>query len=73
MGRQQEQAETTRGLRGAPFYQVVAYQRGVAVCEVASVGQGVDAATASYFARDLREEFPGAIVAILPQKSGSFA
>lgn len=51
----------------AAGYMVVAYQRGAAVCEVASVGAGLSGTEATYFARELREEFPGAIVAILPK------
>ncbi|MFF1295630.1 MULTISPECIES: hypothetical protein [unclassified Streptomyces] len=48
-------------------YMVVAYQRAAAVCEVASVGAGLNGAAATYFAHELREEFPDAIVAILPK------
>ena len=48
------------------LYQVVAFERGVAVCEVGSIGLGMSASHASGFARELREEFPNAIVAILP-------
>ena len=51
----------------AAGYMVVAYQRGAAVCEVASVGAGLNGTEATYFARELREEFPGAIVAMLPK------
>lgn len=50
----------------AAGFRVVAYQRAVAVCEVASVGAGLTGTDATYFAHELREEFPGAIVAILP-------
>ncbi|MEU6221283.1 hypothetical protein ABZ845_27815 [Streptomyces sp. NPDC047022] len=53
---------------GASGFMVVAYQRAAAVCEVASVGAGLDGTAAVYFAHELREEFPGAIVAILPRK-----
>ncbi|MFJ5028116.1 hypothetical protein ACIQB5_08450 [Streptomyces sp. NPDC088560] len=53
---------------GASGYMVVAYERSAAVCEVASIGAGLDGTAAVYFAHELREEFPGAIVAILPKK-----
>ncbi|MCX5247838.1 hypothetical protein OG895_21930 [Streptomyces sp. NBC_00201] len=51
----------------ATGFMVVAYQRAVAVCEVVSVGAGLNGTDATYFAHELREEFPGAIVAILPK------
>ncbi|WP_327691340.1 hypothetical protein OG870_22710 [Streptomyces sp. NBC_00461] len=53
----------------AAGFMVVAYQRAVAVCEVAGVGAGLNGTDATYFAHELREEFPGAIVAILPKNS----
>ncbi|WP_406255233.1 hypothetical protein [Streptomyces chartreusis] len=52
----------------AAGYMVAAFERGAVVCEVASVGVGLNGVEATYFARDLREEFPGAIVAILPRR-----
>jgi hypothetical protein len=48
-------------------YSVVAFERGTWVCQVAFAGLGLDGGQASLVARELREEFPGAIVAILPQ------
>ncbi|MGW4752899.1 hypothetical protein [Streptomyces chartreusis] len=45
----------------------MALQRAAAVCEVASVGAGLSGMDATYFAHELRQEFPGAIVAILPK------
>ncbi|MER5512753.1 hypothetical protein ABT052_47020 [Streptomyces sp. NPDC002766] len=45
----------------------MAYQRAAAVCEVASAGAGLTGTDAAYFAHELREEFPDAIVAILPK------
>lgn len=56
------------GPEGASGYMVVAYQRAAAVCEVASVGVGLNGPAAVYFAHELRAEFPEAIVAILPKK-----
>ncbi|MFJ1971846.1 hypothetical protein ACIO93_24565 [Streptomyces sp. NPDC087903] len=60
-----EQADDNPGPAGE--YMVVAYQRAAAVCEVASVGAGLNGTDATYFAHELREEFPDAIVAILPK------
>ncbi|MGW2515040.1 hypothetical protein ACWC0A_37865 [Streptomyces scopuliridis] len=50
------------------FYSVYAYQDGKTVCEIATVGRGLPALDAVLFARDLRDEFPSAVVAILPAK-----
>ncbi|MFI5805670.1 hypothetical protein [Streptomyces sp. NPDC051561] len=58
------QATTAKQLRG---YSVVAFERGKWVCQTGFAGLGFDGAEASLAARDLREEFPEAIVAILPQ------
>ncbi|MFJ9819324.1 hypothetical protein ACIRU3_29515 [Streptomyces sp. NPDC101151] len=63
-----KQAEVDDGSERAATYMVVAYQRAAAVCEVASVGLGLNGTDAVYFAHELREEFPEAIVAILPKK-----
>ncbi|MFF4909738.1 hypothetical protein ACFY2T_33315 [Streptomyces sp. NPDC001260] len=52
----------------ATRYMVVAYQRAAAVCEVASIGAGLNGTDAVYFAHELRQEFPEGIVAILPKK-----
>lgn len=48
------------------MYCVVAFEHGRAVCEVATIGVGLGPLAASGFARQLRGEFPDAIVAILP-------
>lgn len=50
-------------------YKVQAYERGRMVCEV-GWPTWLDAYAAVYFARDLREEFPDAVVAILPVRDG---
>lgn len=47
---------------------VVAFERGRLVCEVGGDGTGFDSTHAAHFARDLREEHPHAIVAILPAR-----
>ena len=47
---------------------VAAFERGRLACEVGGDGTGLSNAQAVYFARDLREEFPGVIVAILPAR-----
>lgn len=64
-GREREQANESPAR--AAGYLVVALQRAAAVCEVASVGAGLSGMDATYFAHELRQEFPGAIVAILPK------
>jgi hypothetical protein len=46
----------------------VAFERGRLVCESGGDGTGFTAAEATYVAHDLREEHPGAVVAILPAK-----
>ncbi len=49
------------------MYMVVAFnERGTAVCDAVQTGTGLGAQDASCIARDLREEHPGSIVAILP-------
>lgn len=50
------------------MYMVVAFERGKLACESGGDGTGFDNAQAVYVARDLREEYPDAIVAILPAK-----
>ncbi|MFD3532007.1 hypothetical protein [Streptomyces sp. NPDC058664] len=50
-------------------YVVKAFQDGRTLCEVATIGVGLDPRGAELFAHELREEFPDAIVAILPAKS----
>lgn len=46
---------------------VVAFdERGTAVCDAVQTGTGFNARDAAYVARDLREEHPRSIVAILP-------
>lgn len=47
---------------------VVAFERGRLVCESGGDGTGFDSTHAAHFARDLREEHPDAIVAILPAR-----
>ncbi|MFE2047983.1 hypothetical protein ACFXAS_05710 [Streptomyces sp. NPDC059459] len=47
---------------------VVAFSRGRLRCEVGGDGTGLTAAQASYFARQVRQEQPDQIVAILPAK-----
>jgi hypothetical protein len=46
----------------------VAFQRGRLVCEIGGDGTGLDAAQATYFVHELREEYPGGVVAILLAK-----
>jgi hypothetical protein len=46
----------------------VAFQHGTLVSEVGGDGTGLTGPQAVYFAHDLREEYPDAIVAILPAK-----
>lgn len=41
-------------------------ERGTAVCDAVLTGTGFNAREAAYMARDLRQEHPGSIVAILP-------
>ncbi|MFG3254932.1 hypothetical protein [Streptomyces sp. NPDC048172] len=50
-------------------YVVIAYQYGGVVCEVGTLGAALPAEMATGFARELRAEFPGAIVAITPRAS----
>jgi hypothetical protein len=45
---------------------VVAFERGKLACEVGGDGTGLTADEATYFAHDMRAEFPGSVVAILP-------
>jgi hypothetical protein len=45
-----------------------AFERGRLVCEMGGDGWGLTAWEATVLAHDLREEFPGAVVAILPAK-----
>lgn len=47
---------------------VVAFERGKLVYEVGGDGTGLTGIQAVYFAHDMRDEHPGAIVAILPAK-----
>lgn len=49
-------------------YMVVAFRDGRIACELASVGAGLNARQASLSARDLREEYPYAVIAILPNR-----
>lgn len=48
-------------------YTVKAFQNGQIVCEVGLLGE-LDSQAAVHFARDLRKEFPGAVVAMLPYR-----
>ncbi|MFF9118279.1 hypothetical protein ACF09Y_22215 [Streptomyces massasporeus] len=50
------------------MYMVVAFSRGKFRCEVGGDGTGLTTTQASHFARQLRQEYPGQIVAILPAK-----
>ncbi|MFF9309915.1 hypothetical protein ACF1BS_03300 [Streptomyces sp. NPDC014748] len=50
------------------MYMVVAFSRGKLQSEVGGDGTGLTAVHASAFARQLREEYPGQIIAILPAK-----
>ncbi|MER5843183.1 hypothetical protein ABT099_23385 [Streptomyces prasinus] len=50
------------------MYMVVAFSRGELRSEVGGDGTGLTAFQASHFARQLREESPDQIVAILPAK-----
>ncbi|OEV10222.1 hypothetical protein AN218_18560 [Streptomyces nanshensis] len=52
-----------------PGYVVIAYERGAPVCEVATAGEPLTVLEAPHFARELRREFPGAVVATLPAGS----
>jgi hypothetical protein len=52
----------------AAVYMVVAFERGRLVYEVGGDGTGLTVPHAIYLAHDLREEYPGAIVAILPAR-----
>ena len=47
---------------------VVAFQRGRLAAEVGGDGTGLTGAQAVHFARDMRDEFPGSVVAILPAR-----
>lgn len=47
---------------------VVAFERGKLACEVGGDGTGLTAGQAAYFAHDLRSQFPGSVVAILPAR-----
>ena len=47
---------------------VVAFERGKLACEVGGDGTGLTADQASAFAHELRKEYPGEIVAILPAR-----
>ncbi len=46
-------------------YVVQAFERGQVVADVGLFGPG-DAQVMSYFAHELREEFPDAVIAIMP-------
>jgi hypothetical protein len=46
-------------------YLVQAFERGRLVCDVGPFGPA-DAQVMSYFAHELREEFPDAVIAIMP-------
>ncbi|MFH8531513.1 hypothetical protein ACH4GE_24220 [Streptomyces tendae] len=50
------------------MYTVVAFAQGRLRAEVGGDGTGLTAYEATHFARELREEFPGEIVAILPAR-----
>jgi hypothetical protein len=50
-------------------YVVKAFQDGRTMCEIATIGMGLDPRGAELFAHELREEFPDAIVAILPAEA----
>lgn len=47
---------------------VMAFEHGSLQCEVDGNGTGMPAAHAVHFARQLREEYPGQTVAILPTR-----
>lgn len=47
---------------------VAAFEHGNLVCESGGDGTGLDNTQAVYVAHDLREEYPSAVVAILPSK-----
>lgn len=49
-------------------HMVCAFERGRLVCEVGGDGHGLDVPNAVHFAHDLRDEFPAAVVAILPAR-----
>lgn len=49
-------------------YEIYAFENGREVCGIAWAGQPCTAHEASMFAAELREEFPNAIVAIIPRK-----
>jgi hypothetical protein len=50
------------------MYRVVAYRNGAEVAWVGDTGPGLSSYSAVHFARELRQELPEAIVAILPRK-----
>lgn len=50
------------------MYMVVAFEQGRLSCEVGGDGTGLTAAQATDFAHELRQEYPGQIVAILPAR-----
>lgn len=47
---------------------VCAFERGRLVCETGGDGTGLTCTEAIHIARDMRDEHPGAIVAILPAR-----
>lgn len=47
---------------------VVAFKQGRLACEVGGDGTGLTSSQASGFARELREEYPGEIIVILPAR-----
>lgn len=49
-------------------YMAVAFERGRLVCESGGDGTGFTSTEAALMAHDLREEYPNAVVAILPAK-----
>jgi hypothetical protein len=55
----------TPASQAAPTYMVAVFDRKRIVCEVGSVSVGLTAQSAVQVARELRAEFPGAVVAIL--------
>ena len=46
----------------------VVFEHGNLVCEIGGDGTGLTGTQAVHFAHDMRDEHPGAIVAILPAK-----
>jgi hypothetical protein len=57
---------------GPTLYGVFAYQRGRVVCEIGTLGEALPADVATDFARDLRGEFPDAVIALLPAPAEGF-